>query len=474
MKFEVYSGNRDMENSIKVFSELPKPEDGCVELESLESIARAYLTDLVNRGFPGSMIAMRQIKEQKLYHKRFLVFEDYCQFLWNTTERNANCFIKAAGIAVEDLKSEQFVPSSYQQTKPLMKDLSPEQRREIWRKAIAIAGGRPNEKHVKEAKKQFLEYAKKVPSIDSEVGELTVELLDTTSGPVGFSSSSRKPLEGIVGYSYPGSLIKWHYMGKIFPFLAKTIIEHIRQHRLESASFVYQDIFAGPGDYRDAKDKRFVDKIGSPLIALQTLVPWFLNERDIDFVVNLNEPNFYFELYRSIEERGYRIGKGNCIKDLTVGARDCSILISKLINDAKQYPPQFWETVFGVALFDPGPELLPWESIGRYANCSSFKNMELLFHVNVNCERRVFRRDVKAYPEKTRLGTTDWLQQMNRPHIYVTAPARGAGNFTMVLCSNFEKVEELRKLGFYHIFGTPEGREYFQNMDCNFVKRKRK
>jgi hypothetical protein len=116
----------------------------------------------VEKGFYIAGKALQEIRNKKLYRKRYRTFSDYCKERFSFSYRNANYLIVAVEvmdnlltIANQKMGSNasqknfiQFLPTSTRQTLPLSK-LPPDKQLSVWQKAISLApNGKPTGKLV--------------------------------------------------------------------------------------------------------------------------------------------------------------------------------------------------------------------------------------------------------------------------------------------------------------------------------------
>jgi hypothetical protein len=97
----------------------------------------------VERGFYLAGLALKQLRDRRLYRESYATFENYCRDRFDFTRATAYYLIGAASV-VENLKCQQFVdifPTKESQCRPLM-TLSPEKQKQIWQRAIEQANGK--------------------------------------------------------------------------------------------------------------------------------------------------------------------------------------------------------------------------------------------------------------------------------------------------------------------------------------------
>lgn len=118
------------------------------------------LENQIRKAFYEADLAFREIREKRLYKiEGFKSFENYLQEKWGKSKSHANYLIDAAKIISENLLpiiSEKVpLPTAETQVRPL-KQLKPEERQEVWRKACETApNGKVTETHVKNVKNEL-------------------------------------------------------------------------------------------------------------------------------------------------------------------------------------------------------------------------------------------------------------------------------------------------------------------------------
>ncbi len=135
-------------------------------LESLEFLSpeeeseRLRLERQVERAFYQAGLALKTLRDKKLYRSNHSTFQEYCRSRFGFTRRSAYYLIDAVGI-VDNLKKSELkvhkLPTSETQCRPL-KSLEPQQQRKAWTQAVEKAnGGVPSAKIVKEVVNQIKE-----------------------------------------------------------------------------------------------------------------------------------------------------------------------------------------------------------------------------------------------------------------------------------------------------------------------------
>jgi hypothetical protein len=97
----------------------------------------------IERGFYLAGLALKQLRDRRLYRESYATFEIYCRDRFDFTRATAYYLIGAAKV-IENLKCQQFVdifPTKESQCRPLM-TLPPEKQKKVWLKAIEQAKGK--------------------------------------------------------------------------------------------------------------------------------------------------------------------------------------------------------------------------------------------------------------------------------------------------------------------------------------------
>jgi hypothetical protein len=110
----------------------------------------------IESGFYLAGIALKQIREQRLYRNTHSSFEEYCRDRFDFTRAAARYLIGAAEV-VDNLKCKQIVytfPTKESQCRPLL-GLTPELQSEVWLEAVKKANGKvPSARIVKSVLEQ--------------------------------------------------------------------------------------------------------------------------------------------------------------------------------------------------------------------------------------------------------------------------------------------------------------------------------
>ena len=82
--------------------------------QRLRLLSLAELEEIVERGkatFIEVGLALREIRDGRLYKKNYSSFEEYCRFRWGWTRRNADLYIQALSVLDENEKSSSRISS---------------------------------------------------------------------------------------------------------------------------------------------------------------------------------------------------------------------------------------------------------------------------------------------------------------------------------------------------------------------------
>ncbi|MDH3976447.1 MAG: hypothetical protein OEV42_19455 [Deltaproteobacteria bacterium] len=151
------TGEHPTELALKMEKPLTKNEQK--RKEELEGVIVKNLRAFVEVG-----LALREIRDNRLYRKSHTNFEDYCQEMYEIVRRSADRYIAAAEV-VEDLQnqtnwsqsvnSEIPLPLNESQVRPLV-SLPPLVRGDVWLEAVkATPNGKPTGRIVKKAVEEF-------------------------------------------------------------------------------------------------------------------------------------------------------------------------------------------------------------------------------------------------------------------------------------------------------------------------------
>jgi hypothetical protein len=117
-------------------------------LVELEATIEKNLKSFYEVGF-----ALMQIRDNKLYRENYITFEHYCKEKWRMSRPRAYQLIAAAEVQ-DDLSTN--VDISEGQARPLAKLKDPEERREVYERAIETAPeGKVTARHIEETVKEI-------------------------------------------------------------------------------------------------------------------------------------------------------------------------------------------------------------------------------------------------------------------------------------------------------------------------------
>lgn len=124
-------------------------------LTTIEKTNLAELETIIESGmktFYEVGMALLQIRDNRLYRDSYITFEHYCKEKWKMTRVRAHQLISAAEVQ-DDLLTTVNIPE--RQLRPLVPVKDPEERREIYQRAVETAPeGRVTAKHIEETVKE--------------------------------------------------------------------------------------------------------------------------------------------------------------------------------------------------------------------------------------------------------------------------------------------------------------------------------
>jgi len=125
-------------------------EAATVVLEVVEELSEEELEDRqrleirVERSFFESGLALRELRDRRLYRDTHRKFEDYCRDRFDFTYRQANYLIAASNV-VENLQTgtncSHILPTKESQCRSLV-TLEPDEQRQLWQEAVERSGGK--------------------------------------------------------------------------------------------------------------------------------------------------------------------------------------------------------------------------------------------------------------------------------------------------------------------------------------------
>lgn len=121
-------------------------------------------------------MALKAIRDGKLYKAEFRTFEEYCSKRWNLSKTHVNRKIAAASIAADLTPIGVEFPITESLVRPII-DLEPDQQTKVWQQAVETAPkGKLTAKHVAEIaaqhKKMRRSAAEPSPSFDADTWTL--------------------------------------------------------------------------------------------------------------------------------------------------------------------------------------------------------------------------------------------------------------------------------------------------------------
>lgn len=123
----------------------PLTEPECERLVELESVLDRDLKSFVAVG-----LALKEIRDSRLYRKQYKTFEGYCRQRWALGRNYVNKKIQATEI-VRELPVGTVVPTNEAQTRELARLKTPEERRKVWGAVTAPGAPPPTAKQIRKA-----------------------------------------------------------------------------------------------------------------------------------------------------------------------------------------------------------------------------------------------------------------------------------------------------------------------------------
>jgi len=81
-------------------------------------------------------VALREIKDSKLYKEGFNTFEEYCSSKWGITRQTGHQYIEASIVYENVSHGLQILPSNERQVRPLTKLKDPELQQKVWQEVV--------------------------------------------------------------------------------------------------------------------------------------------------------------------------------------------------------------------------------------------------------------------------------------------------------------------------------------------------
>jgi len=123
----------------------------------LEGVIRDNVTGFIKVG-----LALKEIREQRLFRERYESFSAYCKSVWDSSKAYVNRNIAAAEvvqnlapIGAEPLSDTLSITMNEAQIRPLT-ILKPAQQKKAWEKAVEISGGKPTALIVKKVVEEMV------------------------------------------------------------------------------------------------------------------------------------------------------------------------------------------------------------------------------------------------------------------------------------------------------------------------------
>ncbi len=131
------------------------PVEVVEELSPDEEFDRQRLELKVERAFYESGLALKQLRDKRLYRSTHNNFEQYCQDRFGYNRISAHYKITASEIFdnlfTKSEQHQQILPTKETQVRPLAR-LTPNEQQQVWQQAVETAGGKvPTERIVKDA-----------------------------------------------------------------------------------------------------------------------------------------------------------------------------------------------------------------------------------------------------------------------------------------------------------------------------------
>jgi len=116
------------------------------ELTSEEQTDRLHLERIIERSFYEAGIALKQLRDRRLYRSTHKTFDEYCQDRFGYSSRRQPYLLIEAAAIVDNLKDEcdpmdHILPINERQVRPLTK-LEPDEQRQAWQMAVEKAGNK--------------------------------------------------------------------------------------------------------------------------------------------------------------------------------------------------------------------------------------------------------------------------------------------------------------------------------------------
>ena len=174
---------------------LMSPEETS-RLAELEEVIKADIKGFIRVG-----MALKEIKEKRLYRSKQVTWELYLKNEWDIGKSYADYKMRAVDV-LENLKQTstmvEVLPKNERQIRPLTL-IPPDQQAAAWKKAISRSGGKVNALAVMKEVKEILE-AKK----DEEKSGIQKDIVKEVTVPDDFSNQLTKLIEILALYRKSG------------------------------------------------------------------------------------------------------------------------------------------------------------------------------------------------------------------------------------------------------------------------------
>lgn len=116
------------------------------ELSLEEQRDRLHLERVIERSFYQAGIALKQLRDRRLYRSTHRTFEEYCNDRFGYSSRRQPYLLIEAAAVVDNLRDkcdpmDHILPTNERQVRPLTK-LEPDLQREAWQMAVEEAGNK--------------------------------------------------------------------------------------------------------------------------------------------------------------------------------------------------------------------------------------------------------------------------------------------------------------------------------------------
>jgi len=170
--------------------------DETSRLAELEEVIKADIKGFIRVG-----MALKEIKEKRLYRSKQVTWELYLKNEWDIGKSYADYKMRAVDV-LENLKQTstmvEVLPKNERQIRPLTL-IPPDQQAAAWKKAISRSGGKVNALAVMKEVKEILE-AKK----DEEKSGIQKDIVKEVTVPDDFSNQLTKLIEILALYRKSG------------------------------------------------------------------------------------------------------------------------------------------------------------------------------------------------------------------------------------------------------------------------------